>query len=164
MEPSTGIKAWQWIVTAIVIIALIVIGIFVFGGKTDDTTTDTPTGTPTTSVTGVNRIVMTDQYPGNIVNLSSVQFENGGWVVVHRDSTGTPGPVIGQMYFEKGVGPGKITVTPPMIEGGTYYAMLHTDDGDKKFDIAKDLPLKDAAGNVIMKIFRATVAAGMMDK
>jgi hypothetical protein len=38
--------------------------------------------------------------------------------------------------------------------------MLHSDDGDKKFDAAKDLPLKNAKGDVIMKPFRASAAVG----
>lgn len=161
MEPTGGIKAWQWIVTVIVIIVLIVIGVLVFGGKSGDQTTDTNVTTPTNTTTpGINRIVMSDQYPGNIVYLSSVQFENGGWVVIHRDNAGQPGAIIGQTYFEKGINPGRITLTQPTVEGGTYYAMLHSDDGDKRFDATKDLPLKDSAGNIIMKIFRAAASVG----
>ncbi len=60
------------------------------------------------------------------------------------------------MYFEKGINPGKITLTEKTVDGGIYYAMLHSDDGDKKFDATKDLPLKDSKGNIIMKIFHAT--------
>lgn len=160
MESTGGIKAWQWIVTVIVIIVLIIIGILVFGGKdTSEVVDNTNTTTPTTTV-GINRVVMSDQYPGNIVYLSSVQFENGGWVVIHKDNAGQPGAVIGQTYFEKGINPGRVTLTQSTVEGGTYYAMLHSDDGDKKFDAAKDLPLKDSAGNIIMKIFRAAASVG----
>ena len=162
MNPEqSGIKAWQWIVTAIVIIALIVVGIMVFGNKGTDTidtgaTADTSGG----ATTEVNRVVMSDQYPGNVVFLSSVQLANGGWVVVHADKNGQPGEVIGSAYFEKGINPGKITLTKPTVEGGIYYAMLHSDDGDKKFDLAKDLPIKDSKGNIIMKLFRAAAAVG----
>ncbi len=161
MEPQSGIKAWQWIVTVIVIIILIIIGVLVFGGdKTDTTAIDNPGTTVPTSTTGVNRIVMSDQYPGNIVYLSSVQFEKGGWVVIHANNAGQPGAIIGQTYFEKGINPGRITLTKATVEGGTYYAMLHSDDGDKKFDVAKDLPLKDSNGSIIMKIFRAAASVG----
>lgn len=161
MDSSNGIKAWQWIVTVIVIIVLIIIGVLVFGSKNTDVTVDNPgtTTTPDTTV-GINRIVMSDQYPGNIVYLSSVQFENGGWVVIHNDNAGKLGAIIGQSYFEKGINPGRITLTQPTVEGGTYYAVLYKDDGDKKFDITKDLPLKDKAGSVIMKIFRAAASVG----
>jgi hypothetical protein len=161
MEPQSGIRAWQWIVTVIVIIVLIIIGIMVFGSKDENTDPiDNPgTTTPGTTV-GINRVVMSDQYPGNIVHLSSVQFENGGWVVVRKDNSGQPGTILGQTYFEKGIAPGRVTLSQSMVEGGTYYAVLHADDGDKKFDATKDLPLKDGNGNIIMKIFRAAASVG----
>jgi hypothetical protein len=162
MNPEqSGIKAWQWVVTIIVIIALIVVGIMVFGGKSDTTIDDSAiTDTTGGSATEVNRIVMSDQYPGNVVYLSSVQLSNGGWVAIHKDEAGKPGAIIGSMYFEKGINPGKITLTSSTVEGGIYYAMLHSDDGDKIFNSAKDLPLKDSKGNIIMKLFRASSAVG----
>ncbi|MEK7646543.1 MAG: hypothetical protein AAB381_02510 [Patescibacteria group bacterium] len=161
MEPSTGVKAWQWVVTVIVIIVLIVIGIMVFSkDKGTDTTDTTTTPTTTTATAGVNRVVMSDQYPGNLVYLSSVQFEKGGWVVIHADNAGQPGAIIGQTYFDKGINPGRVTLTTATVEGGTYYAMLHSDDGDKVFSATKDVPLKDANGNIIMKIFRALASVG----
>ena len=166
MEPNTGgVKTWQWVVTAIVIIILIIIGIMVFGNKKSEA----PIGgdNMSTTTTGdnmaneVNRIVMSDQYPGNVVYLSSVQLAKGGWVVIHKDNNGTPGDIIGSQYFEAGLnGGGKITLNTSTVEGGTYYAMLHSDDGDMKFDAAKDLPLKDSRGNVIMKIFHAAASVG----
>jgi hypothetical protein len=161
MEPQSGVKIWQWVVTVIVIIALIVIGIMVFSkDKGTETPADTTNTTPTTAVSSVNRVVMSDQYPGNLVYLSSVQFEKGGWVVIHADNKGQPGAVIGKTYFDKGINPGRVTLTTATIEGGTYYAMLHSDDGDKKFDAVKDLPLKDSNNNIIMKIFRAAASVG----
>jgi len=162
MEPQPGIKTWQWVVTVIVIIVLIVIGIMVFGNKKSAPTT-TDNTTPTTDNTGivsVNRVVMSDQYPGNVVYLSSVQLAAPGWVVINKDNAGQPGAVIGETYFDSGINPGKVTLTEPIIEGGTYYAVLHTDDGDKKFDATKDIPLKDANGNVILHIFHASASVG----
>ena len=161
MEPQNGVKSWQWVVTVIVIIVLIIIGFMVFGGKKTDTTM-TPDQTTDQMATSkeVNRIVMSDQYPGNVVYLSSVQLAKAGWVEIHKDSNGTPGAYIGSAWFEAGINPGKVMLTQPTVEGGIYYAMLHSDDGDKKFDASKDLPLKDSKGNIIMKLFRASAAVG----
>ncbi len=163
MEPqASGVKTWQWVVTAIVIIVLIIIGIMVFGNKsteapaTDDSMMDDSGDSMSQEV---NRIVMTDQYPGNVVHISSVQLSKGGWVEIHKDNNGTPGEIIGSQWFDAGIAPGKITLTKPTVEGGLYYAMLHMDDGDKKFDATKDLPLKDSKGAVIMKPFRASASA-----
>jgi hypothetical protein len=159
MDQNQGIKTWQWVVTVIVIIILIVLGYYLFKGNNSSVTpgTDMSTTTDMTSdANEVNRIVVSDQYPGNVVYVSSVQLANAGWVEIHKDNNGTPGAIIGSAYFEKGINPGKITLTENTVDGGTYYAMIHTDDGDKKFDPAKDLPLKDSKGNIVMKLFHAT--------
>jgi len=162
MEPNQGIKTWQWVVTVIVIIILIVLGYYLFKGNAADAPAagETPIAGETVApdANEVNRIVVADQYPGNVVYLSSVQLANGAWVEVHKDNNGTPGAIIGSAYFEKGINPGKITLTEKTVNGGVYYAMIHSDDGDKKFDAAKDLPMKDSKGNVIMKLFRATTS------
>ncbi|MEI6304844.1 MAG: hypothetical protein WCP09_02380 [Candidatus Taylorbacteria bacterium] len=161
MEPQTsGVKTWQWVVTIIVIIALIVLGILVFGGKksnapviTDDTTSQIPT-------TALNRIVMSDQFPGNVVYLSSVQVQNSSWVVIQSDNGGQPGAIMGSAHYDAGINPGgKITLSTPTLDGGTYYAVIYTDDGSGKFNAVKDVPLKDSVGNIIMHIFHATTAA-----
>jgi len=160
MEPNSGIRTWQWVVTAIVIIVLIIIGVLVFGGKDTEAPSDDLNATSTTngSATVLNRIVMSDQYPGNVVFISSVQFDKAGWVVIHKDNAGQPGAVIGSAYFEKGISPGRITLSESTVDGGTYYAMLHSDNGDKAFDAARDLPIKDSRGSIIMKVFRASTS------
>jgi hypothetical protein len=158
MEPNQGIRTWQWVVTVIVVIILIVLGYYLFKGNGANTTVDTnATSTDQISdVNEINRIVVADQYPGNVVYLSSVQTANGAWVEIHKDNNGKPGAIIGSTYVEKGIAPVRITLTEKTADGQLYYAMLHTDDGDKKFDAAKDLPMKDSRGNIIMKTFRAS--------
>ncbi len=160
MQPEeNGVRTWQWLVTVIVIVVLIALGYYMFKGDkaiapstTEETMDDSSLATSKES----NRIVVTDQFPGNIVYISSVQLANPGFVVIHADKNGQPGDIIGYQYFDKGINPGKITLTKSTMEGSTYYAMLHLDNGDKKFDIAKDLPVKNSAGNIIMKVFRVT--------
>lgn len=161
MEPSQGVRTWQWVVTVIVIIVLIIIGVLVFGGKGSEVpaTTDQTTDTTDQNLVGLNRITMTDQYPGNVVYLNSVQFEKPGYVAVYSDKDGQLGSVLGSTAFGAGINPGKVTLSKPMIDGKVYYAVMHSDDGDGKFDAVKDAPLKDSKGNVIMKTFRATTAA-----
>lgn len=161
MQPESGVKVWQWVVTVIVIIALIVIGIFVFGGKKTEapTTGETPSASQPTQAD--NRIIMSDQFPGNVVYLSSVQASQPVWVAIHKDDNGKPGKIIGQAKFAAGINPGRINLSEPTIDGGTYYAMMHTDNGDATFDETKDVPLKDEKGDIIMKIFRATTSANM---
>jgi hypothetical protein len=147
MQPQdSGIKTWQWVVTVIVIIVLIVIGFMVFSGK--------GSSAPATT------IVISDQYPGNVVYVSSVQLVAAGWVVIHSDNNGQPGPIIGEVYVPAGINPAKVTVTSPIIDGGTYYAVLNSDNGDQKFDPTVDVPLTDTNGNTIMRVFHGSVSAG----
>lgn len=157
MEPSSGIKTWQWVVTIIVIIILIIIGILVFGNK--ETPTDlepnNTNGTSTTSA-GANRITMTDQYPGNVVYLGSVQLENPAWVVIQKDNNGQPGAVIGSTRFEAGVNTGRVTLSEPMVDGATYYAVLYSVGTGTTFNPSTSQPLRDANGNIIMRVFKAS--------
>jgi hypothetical protein len=154
---ANGIKTWQWVVTVVVIIVLVILGYNMFKSSPTVAPTDDTTTNPPTTMNTANRISIVDQAPGNIVYVSSVQLAAPGYVVIHKDKAGTPGDVIGYKYFEAGIYPGQITLTSPTVEGGVYYAMLHSDDGDKVFNSAKDLPLKDASGNIIMKLFRVTL-------
>ena len=159
MQPESGVKPWQWIVTVIVIIVLIIIGIMVFGDKdgSDTNGTDTPIVDTSNNPLEVNRIVMSDQFPGNVVYISSVTLANGGIVVIHRDNAGAPGAVLGSAYFEKGTSPGRITLTSPTVDGGIYYAVLYADTNtDRSYTASTDTTIKDARGNVIMKLFRAS--------
>jgi hypothetical protein len=55
-------------------------------------------------------------------------------------------------YFAKGINPGKVNLTENTKEGMLYYAVLHTDDGDKKFDAKKDMELKGYAKIPYIKI------------
>ena len=159
-EPTSGIKTWQWVVTVIVIIVLIVIGVMVFGNKGSQAPATTETTPAPTSQTGaVNRIIMADQYPGNVVYLSSVQLQNGGWVVIKSDNAGQPGDTIGETYSASGINPVKITLTKPMVDGGTYYAILYTGNNTATFSSTAEQSLTDPTGAVIMHVFHASASA-----
>lgn len=158
MEASNGIKVWQWIVTVIVIAVLVFLGYKMFRGssKTDTSSVVDTTSSIDDSSADSNKVVVLDQFPGNIVYISSVQLAKPGFVVIKKDSSGKPGEVIGYQYFDKGIYPGKITLTKPTVDGSLYYAQIYSDDGDRKFDITKDTAIKDASGADIMKTFKAS--------
>ena len=163
MEPNSGIKTWQWVVTVIVIIVLVVIGVMVFKDKGQDSGTPNPEETPSVvEETGaVNRLVVTDQNPGNVVYISSAELATSSWIVIQADNAGLPGKVLGSAKFKSGINPGKITLTSPMVNGGTYYAIIYPDNGEKTFDQTKSSPLKDSKGQVIMKVFKANSSASV---
>ena len=107
---QSGIKTWQWVTTVIVIIILIVIGIWVFGGKGAQAPVDNGMATDNSganAVGAINRIVMSDQYPGNIVYISSVQLANPGWVVIQANNaikTQSDRSVLSLEFHEKSFG------------------------------------------------------------
>ena len=154
MQPEqSGVRTWQWVVTVIVIVVLILLGYYMYSGKNSVQTDDTSL----VNSKDLNRVVVTDQFPGNIVYLSSVQLANPGFVVIKKDNGGVPGDIMGSQYFDKGINPGKVTLKVGTVEDGVYYAVIYSDtDSNKIFDAAKDQPLKDASGNTIMKMFRAS--------
>lgn len=159
MEPNytNSTRPWQWIVTALVVIALIALGIYMITrkGPAPEDYTGTPNG-QTTSPRYTNRILVTDQYPGNIVYISSVELEKGGYVVIHKNNAGKPGAIIGSAYFDVGVHPGQVNLSESTVDGATYYAMLHSDNGDKVFSSTQDTPILNAQGQPIMQSFKAT--------
>ncbi|MEI6221874.1 MAG: hypothetical protein WCP97_03835 [bacterium] len=100
-----------------------------------------------------NSVMVGMQQPGTTVLLSLITLEKEGWVAIHENDNEKPGKVIGSQYFGPGASSGVITVNPALEKGKTYFAVIHSDDGDKKFDAAKDLLLKDDSGNIILKNF-----------
>lgn len=156
MQPNnSGIRPWQWIVSILVIIALIVLGVFIATRDNESTDENQQPNRPQITQDS-NRLVVTDQFPGNLVYITTVQLAADGFVVIHKDKNGTPGDIIGSVYFPKGIGPTKVTLTEKTVDGGTYYAVLHTDsNGDKIFSASADATLKDAQGAVIWKSFKA---------
>ena len=158
MEPNqNGVKTWQWIVTAIVVIVLIVLGIMMLGSGKDDATNQALPEVKDVTTTEVNNLVVADQFPGNIVYVNTVQLSKPGFVVIQKDSSGQPGNIIGSQYFDKTTGvPGKINLTESTVNGKTYYATLVNDtNASKKFEVNSDVTVKDSKGSVIMKTFRA---------
>ncbi len=163
MEPnSSGIKTWQWVVTVVVIIVIIVICVLVFGGKGSQApATGTNTVNTTDQTAALNKIDMNDQFPGNVVYINTVTVANPSWVVIQSDNSGQPGAVIGSAEYKAGMNPGgKLTLSQAMVDGGTYYAVIYTNDGSGKFSAATDKPLTDSSGNIVMKVFHATTSAG----
>jgi Ca2+/Na+ antiporter len=131
MEPtSNGIKVWQWVVTVIVIIILVLVGYKIFSKSSsnntaEETNTEATTTESNTASKDLNRVMVSDQFPGNIVYISSVTLAKSGFVVIQSDNKGVPGDVIGYQYFDKGTNPGKITLNSSTKEGGLYYAVLY---------------------------------------
>lgn len=116
---------------------------------------------PSTSVgsilVGGNAIAVSDQAPGVKVAVSFVTLSQDGWIVVHEEREGQPGNILGARRFSAGANQsGGVELLRRTEDGKVYFAMLHADDGDRKFDHTKDLPITDPQGNVVLMRFVAT--------
>jgi len=119
---------------------------------TDKMTGQTPNGDLTIS----NSILVKDQTAGIEVAVEQVVLTNMAWVVVREDDgAGAPGKILGAQLFEAGVGVGNVELLRGTEAGGTYYAMIYSDNGDHAFDPKLDTPLIDSFGAPIMATFEA---------
>lgn len=109
---------------------------------------------------GINTISAENQPAGKSVSVA-VKTDKEVWVAVHEDMAGKPGKILGAQLFAAGTHSGKVDLLRGTVAGMKYYAMLHSDDGDRKFDHTKDRPLVNAAGAAITDDFTATVAASI---
>lgn len=158
-EYNSGIKPWQWILTIAIIVIILILGGYMFSVRNNSAEVgeENPIGTTDQNLTGANRIVMSDQFPGNIVYVATVELAQDGFVVIHKNNGGNPGAVIGSGFFRPGVQPGSIDLTENTVDGMSYFAELHVDDGDGVFNAEKDLPARDVNGAFVIKAFKATV-------
>ena len=112
-----------------------------------------------TLLVGGNAIAVNDQSPGSKVGIALVTLAGEGWVVIHDESGGKPGSILGAQRFDAGANQtGSVELLRPTEEGKVFYAMLHADDGDRQFDHEKDLPIRDLQGNAILMRFVASAA------
>jgi len=101
-----------------------------------------------------NSISVNDQPAGLKVDIISVTISKDGWAVVHENTDGVPGNILGAQRFDAGTWDGSIDLLRNTEEGNMYYVMLHIDNGDKEFDHKKDLPILEG-GSPVMATFNA---------
>lgn len=106
-------------------------------------------------IVGKNAIFVADQPPGSGITVGFALIERDGFVAIHEERAGTHGAVIGASAL-LGMGESRnvdVSLDRRSQDGETLFAMLHADDGDGTFDAAKDLPVRDAEGRIIVMPF-----------
>ncbi|MCS6844426.1 MAG: YceI family protein [Caldilineales bacterium] len=86
--------------------------------------TATPTPLPTPSVTVADQAVVDGK-----VTVAEVVSVGPGWIVIHADDGGKPGPVVGYAAVADGVNTEVAVEIDVKAATPTLYAMLHTDAG-----------------------------------
>jgi hypothetical protein len=102
---------------------------------------------------------------GTSVTIANVAAAVPGWIVIHIDADGRPGPVLGQTAVEVGDNSDVVVeLDPPLVEDTVLWAMLHVDEGEAgvyEFPGA-DGPVRDG-DMIVMTPFTATVAVMDVD-
>lgn len=120
--------------------------------------TDVPVAEPTAEMEPVtNAVSVSDQElsADNTVTIDSVTADVAGWLVVHAQADGAPGPVLGHAPVQAGENSDVVVEIDPAGATETLYAMLHVDagtSGEYEFP-GDDGPARDAAGNVVTPSF-----------
>ena len=108
---------------------------------------------PTPSVT-----VEEQELVDGTVTVPAATAAQPGWMVIHADDNGAPGPVIGFAPVESGENEEVVVEVDEAAATETLYAMLHVDAGtagEYEFP-GDDVPVTDAEGNVVVEPFRVS--------
>ncbi len=116
---------------------------------------------------GDNAVVVSDQSSdGLTVVVDSVTAAAPGWIVIHLDNNGAPGPVVGQSAVEVGTNLDVEVSLDPALDSDTgLWAMLHVDEGvvgEYEFP-GPDVPVR-ADDMIVMSAFTASVEAADDDE
>lgn len=79
---------------------------------------------------GAPSVNVHDQIVTDTVMASSVVSEGPGWLVIHADNDGAPGPVIGQTLVEAGTTANVVVEVDAMGVTPVLWPMLHVDTGE----------------------------------
>lgn len=98
---------------------------------TPEPTTPPPTPTPTEEAPAPSVSVMDQAVEAGTVTVPEAVSDGPGWMVIHADADGAPGPVIGQAALSDGVNTDVSVEIDTGAATETLWAMLHTDTGEE---------------------------------
>ena len=119
---------------------------------TDDNSVpvDVSSGPSTTSDS--ESVSVSNQAAGTSVVLSSVTFSETGWVAVRDDR----GWTLGAKRFDAGTQSNiAVTLLRATEAGQRYQVLLYIDDGDRAFDVKKEILVTRSDGSVAGAMFSA---------
>ena len=118
-----------------------------------------PAPAPSAPAEIMTATISANDQPAGITATVTVNFDKSMWVAIHEDAKGALGKILGAQIFSKGAHTGAVDLLRPTEGERKYYAMVHVDDGDHKFDSKKDMPAKNADGMALMHAFMTIAAA-----
>lgn len=101
--------------------------------------------------------VMDQAIEDSTVVVPEVISDGQGWMVIHADEDGAPGPVIGHAAVSDGVNTDVSVEIDVDAATETLYAMLHTDSGEMgTYEFPDGDPPVQVEGNVVVEPFSVT--------
>lgn len=133
-----------FLILGVIIVIVMGVAFFFQGGRKPSSYNDS-----SGFIVSNNAIYVAEQTPGRQVSVSVVRLEKPGFVVIHEDTAGTPGKILGVSSLlpageTKNLTP--MTLSRATTDDETMYLMLHLDNGDSGFDATKDKPALDSVG------------------
>ncbi len=120
-----------------------------------------PETAPVTNAVSVENQVLG---AGGSVTIPSVTADTPGWLVIHAQADGKPGPVLGHAAVAAGENKDVVVEIDSAAATGTVYAMLHVDAGTVgtyEFP-GDDVPALGANGSVVTPPFELTMPAALL--
>lgn len=160
----------------IVGLLVVVVGIYLVTNKSDQFNNqgvnqpnifeEENTNKPTDSVSGMrvegSAVIVSEQRPGNTIKVAQVYLATPGYVVIHADTNGKEGAVLGSSALLP-VGENNnvmVTLNRATIDGEKLWSMLHEEtEGNTTFNIAVDTPLESSLGGPISGWFEINANA-----
>jgi predicted lipoprotein with Yx(FWY)xxD motif len=105
------------------------------------------------------RVVDQELGSGNTVTVASVTADAAGWLVIHAQADGSPGPILGFAPVDAGENSDVVVDIDAAGATETLYAMLHVDagvEGEYEFP-GDDGPAADAEGHIVTPPFSLTI-------
>ena len=156
MEENNSKNSAVWYTIGAVIIILV--AYLLFFRSPAETVAPTDTATTTSAVassTQAASLMINDQFSTSTATVDKVVTGASAWVVIHEDRGGKPGNILGASWVPAGETLNlKVELLRAAMEGQTYYAMVHADDGVIGFDFKTDLPITDTTGSAVMQSYK----------
>jgi hypothetical protein len=95
-----------------------------------------------------------DQPAAPAVNVAGLSLTEMHWIGIYDDRDGHPGFIMGAKRVHPGDTLATVELLRPTAQGGKYYAVILTDDGDDTFNRLQDIP-PQSPDKVVMVSFRA---------
>ena len=112
-------------------------------------------GTATNQLPTTNdAVAVSDQASGSSNTIDNYVLNKAGFIVIHEvTSENSPGTIVGQSGLLKEGRGQDLEITAKVSAGKEYMAMIHVDNGDKKFSASQDSPAM-SGGNMIIATFK----------